>query len=597
VGKESASSTLLGRAEQAWASGDVAGAIALFDRAFRQAEADGDDAARAAAVLGLARGQQYNATPGSLPVRLHAAYQTTTDPATRSRLAAALARCWAYANEPRRAAPFAQAALVAARGLADPQLEADALDAALVSHWGPDDLEVRRPWAERLGDVAAHLRDPEARLQAELWTLTVAWELLDLPRMHRSTRTIEMLAEETPRARFFAASRRLPLELLRGDPAAVPRLLAQAEAAAHAAAIPDAGSVLHSMRGYAAFFAGDARTCAATAPAFEEFAIDHGAVAVRAEAAVIWLGAGRLDKVAEMVGAFTPAVLDGLPRDSDWLLTQQCLLEAGLAVEDSSLVEALVPLVQPYAGRSVVNAGAVMWHGVTDDTLARAHALLGDHASAARHRTAALATYDRLAARWWRDRLREAMPETGPAEAPGVGRRVVHLHVQPGGLWLVGTAEAPVVLPRMRGLEHLHAMVSRPGTDLPALELAGNGEVVVQTGLEVLDDDARWRYRARLAEIDRELEDAPGRSDLSRERDAIAAELGGATGLAGRGRRTGGNDERARVAVRKAVVAALARIAESEPWLARHLHARVRTGTQCRYDPDPDHPVTWVLHA
>jgi hypothetical protein len=29
--------------------------------------------------------------------------------------------------------------------------------------------------------------------------------------------------------------------------------------------------------------------------------------------------------------------------------------------------------------------------------------------------------------------------------------------------------------------------------------------------------------------------------------------------------------------------------------MARHLTDHVRTGTICRYDPDPDHPIEWVL--
>jgi hypothetical protein len=44
-------------------------------------------------------------------------------------------------------------------------------------------------------------------------------------------------------------------------------------------------------------------------------------------------------------------------------------------------------------------------------------------------------------------------------------------------------------------------------------------------------------------------------------------------------------------------VAALARIAETDPWLGRHLNDRVRTGLECRYESDPDHPVTWLLQA
>src|SRR4051794_25403209 len=574
-------SSLLGRAEAAWAHGDGEAAMAFFGRAADLAEAAGDVEARASAVLGLARGQQYNLTPGLLPVRLHGAFEASTDPASRSRLAAALARCWSYANEPLRARPFALQALDLADGMDDPALLADALDAALASHWGPDDLDRRRGWAVRLDDVAAPLRDRDARLQAHLWGLTVAWEVLDLPRIHRCLRAIELVAEESPRAAFFAATRRLAVELLRHHLQVGPLLVARAEAAADEVAIPDAGKVLHAMQGYLSWVSGDAEGCAARAPAFEEYAVEHGVTAVRAEAAVIWSGAGRDDKVREMIGAFTAATLAELPRDGDWMLTLQCLLEGALAVSDRDIVAAAVPLLAPYAGRSVVNAGAVMWHGVTDDTLARGHALLGDDEAARQHRTAALATYERIGARWWRDRLAGALVVT---EVEPAAERVVHLHVQPGGLWLVGREGATFVLPRMRGLAHLHRLLTRADRDVPATELVG-GEVVRQSGLELLDDEARRAYRARLAQLDPDDD----------ERAWLVDQLAGASGLGGRRRTSGSNEERARVAVRKAIVAAVARIAETDPWLGRHLRDRVRTGSDCRYESDPDHPVHWML--
>jgi tetratricopeptide (TPR) repeat protein len=586
--------TLLGRAEAAWSQGDAETAVHLFERAVVAAEQQADVDAQVAAALGLARGQRYNLTPGRLPVHLHAAYDAVSAPDDRARLAAALARCWAYANEPRRATPFADEALALAEAQGDPVVVADALDAALASHWGPDDLSSRREWAVRLGDVSAHLRDPESRLQAALWGLSVAWEVLDLPRMHKSMRALELVAEESPRARFFTASRRLPLELLRGNHAMAPALIERAEAAASTAPIPDAFGVLWSMQGYAAYFTGDAEGCASVAVRYEEYAAEHGVAAVRAEAAVLWLGAERLDKVAEMVGAFSPGVLQELPRDSDWMLIVQCVAEGAIAVEDREIAASVVELLSPYAGRSVVNAGAVMWHGVTDDTLGRALELLGRREMAQQHLAAALATYERIGARWWRDRLRQHTTTAGPTDAPG-GAGIAHLHPQPGGLWLVGTAGSTFVLPRMRGLEHLHVLLSNPDRDVPALDLVAAGsQVVEQPGIEVLDDTARNAYRRRISEIDRELE-LTDRPDLREEREALRAQLTGATGLAGRERRTGGNDERARIAVRKAIIGALARIADSDPHLARHLHDRVRTGHQCRYTSDPDNPITWTL--
>lgn len=598
TGEPTSAASLLARAERAWASGEGASAMTLFERAARAAEACDDLAGRAEAMLGLARGQQYNLAPGTLAVRLFAVYEQVDEPALRARLAGALARCWAYANEPRRARPFAIEALYLADRQDDPVLLADALDAALASHWGPDDLAVRRDWALRLGDTVAHVADRDARLQAELWSLTVAWETLDLPRIHRAMHAIELLAEESARAEFFAASRRLPIELLRGRLDVTPQLMARA-AAAGVAVVPDGEAVLHAMHGYAAFFAGDRDGCAAEAPSYEAYAVELGVPVVRAEAAVIWLGAMRPDKVAEMVGAFTAEVLAGLPRDSDWLLTVQCVLEGALAVRDVAVVESVLALLAPYGGRSVVNAGAVMWHGVTDDTLARGYALLGDDASAERHRAAAMATYQRIGAGWWAERLGRLLPDRAQSAAgppsglpPTPGPVTLHLQPHPGGLWLVGREGATFVLPRMRGLAHLHALLQHPDGDVAALTLVGG--TVEQGELEVLDDESRRVLGARLAWLDAELADSE-RPDLQDERDAIASYLAGGTGLGGRHRVTGSNAERARVAVRKAIVAALARIGETDPWLARQLRDRVRTGFDCRYESDPDHPVRWIL--
>ena len=578
--------SLLVRAEEAWTGGDGEAAMAFFGRAADLAEAEGDLDVRVAAVLGLARGQVYNLTPGLLPVRLHAAYEATTEPASRARLAAALARCWSYAEEPVRARPFALEALDLADGLDDPLLIADALDAALASHWGPDELARRRDWAVRLDDTAAHLRDPDARLQAQLWGLTVAWEVLDLHRMHRCMRAIEVLGEESARARFFAVSRRLPLEMLRRNFDVGPELVRQAEDAARAAVIPDAEGVLHAMAGYLAWMVGDREAAHVEGVGYESYALEHGATVVRAESTVMWLGADRLDKVQETVSVFQGQTLASLPRNADWLLTMQCVLEGAVAVGNREVVAEVVALLAPYGGRSVVNAGAVMWHGVTDDTLARGFALLGDEDASNRHRAAALATYDRIGAGWWRDRL---VASLGARPQPSDGR-VLHLHEQPGGLWLVGREGATFVLPRMRGLVHLHRLLSEPDRDVPASTLVG-GEVVEQPGLELLDDEARRSYRARLDELD------AGDSADDEERAWLLDQLGAATGLAGRRRTSGSTEERARVAVRKAIVAALARIAEADPWLGRHLNDRVHTGLECRYDSDPDHPVRWLLQA
>ena len=89
---------------------------------------------------------------------------------------------------------------------------------------------------------------------------------------------------------------------------------------------------------------------AAEARAFEAHSVEHGVAAVRAKAAWIWLGAGRLDKVAETIGMCMPAPLAALPRDCDWLLILQCaalLSHPGADTEALDLIGGAVIVQSP----------------------------------------------------------------------------------------------------------------------------------------------------------------------------------------------------------------------------------------------------------
>jgi hypothetical protein len=64
-------------------------------------------------------------------------------------------------------------------------------------------------------------------------------------------------------------------------------------------------------------------------------------------------------------------------------------------------------------------------------------------------------------------------------------------------------------------------------------------------------------------------------------------QLDAGTGLAGRSRSAGSTAERARVAVRKAIVAALLKVVEVHPALGRHLHENIRTGSRLPLRAEP----------
>jgi tetratricopeptide (TPR) repeat protein len=557
----------------------------------------GEVDARTRAALDLAGTHVFGTDPGPIPAVLFEAYDASAADLDRALLGAALARCWAYAREHTRAVPFAVAAVKHAEATGDAAVLADALDASLATHWGPDELEVRVDLARKLADAAAHLGDADARLKAHLWLLTVAAETLDVSELNRQVRALERLGEESRRAMFFAASRRLMLDLMRGRADTAAPLLALAKETA--TELPDGDLVVTALIGYGAVQTGDrSEEVFAAGRAGEAIAEQEGIREIYAEVAWIYLGLGLPDDARRAASTFDARVVAALPRDHNYLLVLQLLLDVALATGLDELVETITPLLMPYAGRAVVNAGAVMFHGVTDDTLSRACERLGDSERAAALREKALATYRRIGATWWRERLEARAPATGEPE------RSTSMTLRPGaaGVWFVGRGSEETAIPARRGLEHLHALLTRPGTEVPALRLAGGVEAVEQAGLgEVVDAQALTAYRRRLAEIDDELDEADAWGDASRgaeltaEREALLAQVSAATGLGGRLRTSGSGAERARVTVRKAIATALETIHAADPVVARHLSARVRTGLRCCYEPDPDAPVEWRL--
>lgn len=260
-----------------------------------------------------------------------------------------------------------------------------------------------------------------------------------MPAIHRQMRALQLLGEQSPRALFFGASRRLMLDLLRGRTDTAAELTAVAERAAERAALADAWMVLTAMRAYSAAFAGDGAACTREVLAFEEFALAEGATVVGAEAAFLWTCAGQVERARALVYTFHPPALEDLPRDVNWLLTLQCVLEAAVVVADLEVVRDAARLLAPYEGRAVINAGEVMFHGVTDDLLARAFDQLGDAVTAERLRTRALATYERLGAQWWRRRPAAWAPQAAATS----NASQVRSHPAAGGLWLVGPAGRP----------------------------------------------------------------------------------------------------------------------------------------------------------
>ena len=577
---------------------DVADLIAAFDEA-RDA---GDAAAMERAALEFPTVQRFGVYPGRLPAMLHEAYVAASAADSRARLAAALARSWVYGGDAARAIRFADESLQLARELGREDVLADALDASLLAHWGPDDFGERVSLAARLDELAGHLPDWSARLSAHLWRLTTAWECLDVVAVHRQLRALDVVASESGslRAAFFAASRRAMYALAVDDLDLADGLMAQTASVGAQLGEPDLEAVLHELRAARALAAGDAVTLADEAEAHEAFGTAEGIASISAVGAVLWLEAGHTERAEQLAVQLLGGGVALIARDVDFLLTVSCATWVAAAAGLDSVLRDCATALAPYAGRAVINAGAVSFHGVVDDYLFRAWSTLGD-GRADGPRRAAVTSYQRVGARWWQRNL----VATSPTKRP-MATRFVHLQQEADGRWTVGEPDQTFTLPDRKGLHYLRYLVERPLVEVDALALsdaasghAGRTVKEANTG-ETVDAAALDAYRRRVAELGALLDRADASGDqllairLTAERDALLHEIRAATGLGGRPRRAGGSAERARIAVQKAITTALAQIELHDAHLARMLRDNLRTGASCVYDPSPAQPVTWV---
>ncbi|MCX4710034.1 ATP-binding protein [Streptomyces griseus] len=193
-----------------------------------------------------------------------------------------------------------------------------------------------------------------------------------------------------------------------------------------------------------------------------------------------------------------------------------------------------------------------------------------------------------------------AAPGTDTSAAPGAAE-----FRRNGPVWQLRWDGVTVHVPDAKGLRDLHSLLGLPGADVPAVRLLApeGGELVVAAGQlggdPVLDEEAKRRYKERLARLDAEIDRAAARDDTrqvetyDRERQALLDELRTAAGLGGRTRRLGDQTERARKTVTARIRDTLRKLETLHPALAAHLKASVTTGTTCAYRPE--HSPDWRL--
>ena len=158
---------------------------------------------------------------------------------------------------------------------------------------------------------------------------------------------------------------------------------------------------------------------------------------------------------------------------------------------------------------------AIAFRGAVAHYLGLLAAALDRPEEARAHLEHALAVHERLGARTWAARSRAVLAgdrrpaaDGAPAPAAGVFRR-------DGTLWTLGYAGRTVRMRDAKGLRDLATLLAAPGRPVHAADLvaAAAGEAVVPADLrlgadEVLDERARAELRARLLELEEEVEEA-----------------------------------------------------------------------------------------
>ena len=190
-----------------------------------------------------------------------------------------------------------------------------------------------------------------------------------------------------------------------------------------------------------------------------------------------------------------------------------------------------------------------------------------------------------------------------------------------GEYWTISFQSNTFRLKDAKGLHYLAYLLAHPGQRIHVYDLieavegsAANGKTTIHHESEdlqivreiggaglTIDGRARAEYRARLRDLQADLDEAERINDLGRserlriEIEIVGRELTASSGLGGRARAASGSAERARGAVRKRIRSMVEKIRVANPTLGRHLATTISTGHFCAYQPESDHPISWQL--
>ncbi len=613
-------SLLLEEADDRARAGDPDAARALLARAREIAPGPHHRADIALAVQGL--GARFAARRDAVVGQLDEALDAVAglDPVREARLTAALARELRHsvAGDRLRAGPLSERALELGRASDDPATLLACLLARHDAIWEPGTGAERARLGREIAAIGASLGDLDREAEGLLLEANGLLEAGSAAYRSVLDRWFGLLeARDQPRDRYMVCTRRAALALLAADGAHARTLIDRAAELGEAVHEPDTGNVRMSQRVALSRLSDDPDELVSLAR--DAVAWWTGApLLAHAVAAGAYAAAGRIDDAAREVAVVTGSGLGGEDSYLRSVLIGH-LADAAVAMDDVDLCRTLLDEVAPLAGACGTNGAVVAFAGPFAHPAGLLAAAIGETERARRFLRSAVATARTVGAVAWARRSAEALESLdgsgspgapalrsssrtgrGAATSTGVQARLTRVD----RVWSVEFGDERCSVPHVKGMADIAVLVSRPGREVSALELAGGPDArgLAGRGDVLADRQALAAYRDRLAEIDAELDRAHDDADVGRlerledEREAVLSELRRVTGLGGRARTQANRPaERARKAVSARIRDAIRRLGAVAPDAAGHLDRSIRTGLFCSYDPDGEAEVSWVV--
>lgn len=594
----------LGEARRA--AGDEAGAATALDAAIYHADDDPHRFARAVLARTGGEGFEVPVADSRLLALLDRAIADLPhfQEGLLARLLARRSVAGSYQRTLHQRADDARRAIELARLAADDAALASALAARCDVIAGPAELEERLVLAEEIVTIATRIGARRLELLGRRFVVVALMEQGSLARAGLEVAAYEQVARSLdPAVRWCGPLWRAALAMARGDE--VERRAAIGELDALVAEGAGANAwLLHRV--HEAVRRVEHRDPAAIG-ALDEIRARYQGIPETQTAITHALVLQLAGRDSEALDVLEPrrAHLDEIPVDSEWVAWACQIADIAIHARDHDLARWAYDALLPHRSLWNVEGIGAALRGPVARWLASVALILGEDRSAESHRVDALAACERAGATF----LGSLISGPRPAPADGATEASTRPGAEPaaslhrtGDTWQLGFGGKTVSLRDRKGIRDLAVLLSRPGREVAAFDLASPApasRAAPDASLETLDETARHAYQQRLRDIDEELGEADRHADLGRsqrlsaERDAILGELSSAYGLGGRTRRSGGGAERARTAVTARIRDALRHVEAAHPTAGRHLARAVRTGTFCSYDPDP--PVAWDL--